>query len=260
MALVGVWQATGEVDQVHENLARLEQGAADAADKGAVILVTPELFVTGYAPSKVAASDGDAIREQLAEIARQRRIAVVASTVDSDGGQRYISASFFDTDGSELTRYRKSYLFGPEEKAVFAPGGAAPELFQYAGLRLALGICYDVEFPEFVRAAARSGAEALLMPTAVPATGNVGGLPPENTYNAERISTLMVPTRALENGLYIAYANHTPPGFTGLSCISGPHGNTLAQAGDGEELLLADVESQEAKRARRINTYLTDLR
>ncbi|WP_460464474.1 nitrilase-related carbon-nitrogen hydrolase, partial [Arthrobacter pigmenti] len=164
---------------------------------------TPELFATGYAPSQAAASDGGAIRERLAETARQRHIAVVASSVDHDGEEKYISASFFDAEGTELTRYRKSQLFGPEERSIFTPGTTAPEVFEYAGLRIALGICYDVEFPEFVRAAARRGVDALLIPTAVPTTGNVGGLSADRTYNAERISTLMVPCRAMENGLYI---------------------------------------------------------
>ncbi|WP_026818997.1 nitrilase-related carbon-nitrogen hydrolase [Arthrobacter castelli] len=260
MALIGVWQATGAVDRVQENLARLDQTAVAAAGKGADILVTPELFATGYAPSRAASSDGDTIRERLAETASRHHMALVASTVDHDGEETYISASFFDAEGKELTRYRKSQLFGLEEKSAFTPGTNAPELIQYAGLRLALGICYDVEFPEFVRAAARRGVDALLIPTAVPATGNVGGLPADRTYNAERISTLMVPCRAMENGLYIAYANHTVPNFTGLSCISGPHGNVLAQAGHDEELLLADIEALEVERARRINTYLNDLR
>ncbi|MHA7276439.1 nitrilase-related carbon-nitrogen hydrolase [Arthrobacter sp. Hz1] len=260
MARIGVWQATGKVAEIEENLARLDQMAADAARQGVDVVVTPELFVTGYAPARMCASDGKAVREQISDIARLRQIAIVGSSVDDEDGQRYISASFFDDEGSERTRYRKSHLFGPEEKSVFHPGVQPPRVFDYAGLRLALGICYDVEFPEFVRAAAQGGADALLVPTAVPFTGDVDGLPGDRTYNAERISTLMVPSRALENGIYVAYANHTPPHFTGLSCIAGPHGNLLAEARHAEVLIMADVDAEEVRRARRINTYLDDVK
>lgn len=260
MARIAVWQATGVVGDVEGNLQRLQAAASAAVVEGADVLVTPELFSTGYAPAHVFDSDGAAIRGRLAEYARLYGVGVVASTVDQDGDQRFISASFFDAQGVERTRYRKSYLFGDEERSVFLPGFAAPEVIEYAGLQIALGICYDVEFPEFVRGAARRGAEALLIPTAVPTTGDVGGLPSDRTYNADRISTLMVPCRAMENGMYVAYANHGGPDFTGLSCISGPHGNVLAQADRQELMLIAEFESAEVHRARHINTYLRDFR
>ncbi|MBG6181791.1 nitrilase-related carbon-nitrogen hydrolase [Arthrobacter sp. CAN_A1] len=260
MARIGVWQATGKVAKTEENLARLDQMAAHAAREGIDVVVTPELFATGYAPARMYTSDGRDVRGQLADIARRRHIAIVGSSVDNVDGQRYISASFFDPEGSELTRYRKSHLFGPEEKSVFRSGADSPRVFTYAGLRLALGICYDVEFPEFVRAAARAGADALLVPTAVPFTGNVDGLPADRTYNAERISTIMVPSRAMENGIFVAYANHAPPHFTGLSCIAGPHGNVLAEAHRDEGLIVAEVDAEEVQRARRINTYFDDVR
>ncbi|MHA7155708.1 nitrilase-related carbon-nitrogen hydrolase [Arthrobacter sp. TMN-50] len=260
MARIGVWQATGKVAETEENLARLDRMAAHAAHQEIDVVVTPELFATGYAPTRMDTSGGRAIREQLGIMARRHHIAIVGSSVDGEEGQRYISASFFDHEGSELTRYRKSHLFGPAEKSVFRPGAESSRVFEYAGLRLALGICYDVEFPEFVRAAAKDGTDALLVPTAVPFTGDVDGLPADRTYNAERISTIMIPSRALENGIYVAYANHTPPHFTGLSCIAGPHGSMLAEAGHDEVLIVAEVEAAEVRRARRINTYLDDVR
>ncbi len=254
---LAVLQAAGVVDAVEENLRRLDAFAARAAEQGAEILVSPELFATGYAPALVAGSDGPGIRAELAGIARRHGLALIGSTVDDTPDGRYISASLFDGQGTELTRYRKSHLFGAEEQAVFSPGNDLPELVPLLGLTVALGICYDIEFPEFARSAAQRGADLLLIPTAVPATGNVGDRAPEHTYNADRISTLLVPARALENGVYIAYANHTAPDFTGLSSITSPYGTFLGLAGYGEELIVADVEQAEVRRARELNTYLT---
>lgn len=259
MLRIAALQATGTPDAVEENLSRLAAHARAAADAGARLLVTPELFTAGYAPARVHGGDGAGQRARLAEIARSAGLALVASTVDDDGRHRHISASFFDSSGRELTRYRKAHLFGPEERSVFSPGGAVPEVIDYLGVRIALGICYDIEFPGFAAAAVRRGAELLCIPTAVPATGDIGGARPELTYNAERISTLMVPVRALESGTYIVYANHAAPAFTGLSCIASPYGTVLAAAGrSSEELLLADVDPAEAARARSINTYAED--
>ncbi|MHA7209640.1 nitrilase-related carbon-nitrogen hydrolase [Arthrobacter sp. MDT1-65] len=254
---LAVLQADGATGAVEENLRRLEAFAARAAEQGAGILVTPELFATGYAPALVADSDGPGIRASLADIARRHGIALVGSTVDATPDGRHISASLFDRQGAELTRYRKAHLFGAEEQSVFQPGNELPELVPLLGLTVALGICYDIEFPEFARSAAQRGADVLLIPTAVPTTGDVGGRAPEHTYNAEIISTLLVPARALENGVYVAYANHTAPDFTGLSCIAGPYGTFLGVAGHDEELIFADVDHAEVQRAREINTYLT---
>ncbi|WP_424466565.1 nitrilase-related carbon-nitrogen hydrolase [Pseudoclavibacter helvolus] len=273
MALISVLQAQGTPGAVDDNLKVLRSFAERAAGEGADILVTPELFATGYAPAKVAGDDGSPIRQRVAQIAADLGIAIVASTVEhtlersagfaanATTARRFISASLFGADGNELTRYRKSNLFGGEEQEVFNLGDAPAEVVEIAGLRVALAICYDIEFPEIARRAAVAGAEALLIPTAVPATGDVLGDQPGHSYNAEVISTHMVPVRALENGLYIAYANHAGPGFTGLSTIASPYGNTLAIASrDDTELLSAEFSSSEVAKARNVNSYLTDLR
>ncbi|MGV0111821.1 nitrilase-related carbon-nitrogen hydrolase [Arthrobacter sp. CP30] len=257
MPVLAVLQATGTAGAVEENLRRIDGAAERAAGQGVQILVTPELFATGYAPEHVADSDGPGIRAGLSSIARRRGIAVVGSTVDATANGRYISASLFDHRGAELTRYRKAHLFGAEEQSVFLPGSDIPELVPLLGLTVSLGICYDIEFPEYARNTAQRGADLLLIPTAVPATGDVGDRPAHATYNAERISTLLVPARSLENGIYIAYANHTAPDFTGMSCITSPYGTFLGLAGQGDELLIAEVSRAEVLRARELNTYLT---
>lgn len=261
MARMAVLQAVSRMGGTGENLALIRRAAVRAAEAGADLLVTPELFPTGYAPARAAESDGAGLRKELSVIADEEGIGVVASTVEDEGGTRFISASLFDETGTELLRYRKAHLFGDEERSAFTPGAGMPRAVDFRGLRVALGICYDIEFPEYARSAVRAGADLLCIPTAVPATGDVGGPQPLHTYNAERISTLLVPARALENGVYIAYANHAAPGFTGNSVIASPYGTLLAAAAaDGDELLLTDIHPDEVQRARRINTYAQDMR
>lgn len=251
---VAVLQATGLVNSVTENLRRIAARAHEAKQRGAKLLVTPELFTSGYAPSLVHGADGAAQREHLAAIAVEHGIALVASTVEHEDGRHYISASLFGPDGVELTRYRKQNLFGADENSVFTPGTEAPAVVDFNGVRIALGICFDVEFPEFVRSAALAGAELLCVPTAVPlrAADDAG----EQLFDTRLIPSMVVPTRALESQLFIAYANHAGPDFAGLSTIADPYGRRLATASGEGELILADVDLAVLAQARRDTDYL----
>lgn len=165
---VAVLQATGAVGSPQKNMRNVAFRAREARKRGADLLVTPELYATGYAPDSVHGTDGAGLREQLAAIAAASGIGLVASTVEHSNGFHYISPSLFDSTGTELTRYRKQHLFGDREKLVFTPGHDAPEVVLCGGIRIALGICFDIEFPEFSRAAALAGAQLLCVPTAVP--------------------------------------------------------------------------------------------
>lgn len=252
---VGVLQATAIVGDPHHNLAALEKAAHTAWSQDVQLLVTPELFVSGYDPAAVAADDGHEQRRSIADIARSAGLALVASTVDHRHGERFVSASLFDGDGLELTRYHKTHLFGPAENAVFTPGTEQPRVVPLHGVNIALGICFDVEFPEFTRAVARSGAELLCVPTAVPLRASADGRPAP--FDTRLVPGMVVPTRALESQLFIAYANHAGPGFAGLSCLSDPYGRRVAAAETGEELVVADVDRRILLDARRDTDYLS---
>lgn len=251
---VAVLQATGLVNSAAENLRRLAGQAREARRRGAALLVTPELFVSGYAPALVHTKDGTVHRGQLAAIARENAIGLVASTVEHQKGRHYISASFFDAEGTELTRYRKQNLFG-SEKSVFTPGAEAPAIVEFHGANVALGICFDVEFPEFVRAAALAGAELLCVPTAVPLreSDSTGAQP----FDTRLIPSMVVPTRALESQVYIAYANHAGPHFAGLSTIADPYGRHLSAAAADGELIVANINLNTLTQARRDTDYLS---
>jgi predicted amidohydrolase len=93
-------------------------------------------------------------------------------------------------------------------------------------------ICYDVEFPETVRAAAVRGARLVLVPTAL-------------SEGFAAVPQLLVRARALENQVTVAYANHSGMedgcDFLGGSVIAAPDGSLLAEAGAGPELLFAEL-------------------
>lgn len=263
--VVAVAQSEAVVDDVDRNLATLARLAARARDLGADLVVTPELFATGYAPDRAWRHDGAAVRDALASIARAERIALVASSVEAvavggDGEVHRISASLFDPDAGELVRFGKRHLFGEVERAWMTPADAYAPPFAWAGVTWGGGICYDVEFPEFARAQALAGADILLIPTAVPvAEGGADDLGDAWHYSASLTSTLQVPARALESGVAIAYANHCGPGFTGRSCIATPFGRLAVLLGDGEDVAVARIPLDAILRARAVNTYGPDL-
>lgn len=252
---IAVLQSTGVVGECQKNLARLEAAAQRAHAAGAALLVTPELFVSGYDPLAVHAGDGASQRTSMAEIAATAQIALVGSTVEADSGHRYISASLFDSLGREVTRYRKQHLFGGDESLVFRAGTDAPELVHVGEFTAALGICFDIEFPEFAREQALRGADLLLIPTAVPLREERSGAP--HPLDTRILSTIVVPARAFESQLFIAYANQAGAKFSGHSTVADPYGRRLVTAGDGDELIFAELDSSVVAQARSDVEYLS---
>lgn len=256
MVLLALMQANSAVLDVQSNCDAVDDAARTAAASGAQLLLTPELFPVGYAPRRLRAGLDPgmlpALRQTLAGIARRNGIALVYSlpAVTAEGDWQ-ITATLVDESGHELLHYAKVHLFGPEERAAFAPAGAAPAVVEFHGVKTSLVICYDIEFPESARAAALRGAELLLVPTAL-----AGGF--------DAVPQVLVRARALENQLTVAYANHTGTedgsDFLGGSVIAAPDGSLLAEAGAGTELLFAELPEASRPVAAEAVAYLRDRR
>jgi predicted amidohydrolase len=226
-------------DAVAHALERLDTAAAQARAAGADVLITPEMALTGYHcdPEWLRAvaqpADGPWSRA-VGDIARRHGLALVYGYPEAapDGQRPYNAAQAVGPDGTTLANYRKTHLFGVVDEARFTPGSQPPATFVYRGWRLGLLICYDVEFPEAVRLLALQGADAVLVPTA-------------NMPAFDEVQQLLVPARACENHLYVAYANacgvEAGLAYGGLSTVAGPRGKVLARAGRGDELLVASL-------------------
>jgi len=165
----------------------------------------------------------------------------------------YNSAAAVTPDGQRLI-YRKLHLYGSYERSLFRPGSAAPPVFRIGGLNVGLLICYDVEFPEMVRHLALGGADLVLVLTALPASGH-----------AAFIARSIIPVRAFENQVFVAYANHAGRddtfAYAGQSGIAAPDGTDLARAPEtGGNVLIAEIDPAAYAAARAANPYLTDRR
>ncbi|MGY4532133.1 putative amidohydrolase [Pseudomonas sp. TE3786] len=233
---LALWQTEGHPGDIAANLADLAVQARAAASAGAQLLLCSELWLGGYnlRAQQAEAADGPSA-QHIAELAREHGIAICYGYAESheDGGKPYNSAQVIDANGTRLSNYRKTHLFGTFERTLFTPGERLEKPFEFAGWSIGLLICFDVEFPENVRKLTLEGTELLLIPTA---------LTPE--YRA--VPDLIVPARAVENQLFVAYCNHSGIeaglAFLGGSCVAAPDGSKLASAGNGEALLVVDLD------------------
>ncbi|GAA5034925.1 carbon-nitrogen hydrolase family protein [Streptomyces siamensis] len=248
-------QSSGRPGSVVENLKVLDEAAGRAAAAGAGLLATPEMFLTGYAIGDDVArlaepADGDSA-DAIAEIATRHGVAVAYGYPERDGERVFNSAQLISADGTRLANYRKTHLFGCFERDHFTPGEQPVVQAELGGLRVGLMICYDVEFPENVRAHALAGTDLLIVPTA-------------QMHPFQFVAESVVPVRAFENQMYVAYVNRTGPEgefeFVGLSTLAGPDGIARARAGRGEELVLADADPVLLADSRETNPYLKDRR
>ncbi|NHN88030.1 carbon-nitrogen hydrolase family protein [Acetobacter conturbans] len=245
-------QTAGTPGDIEANLRELDRAAEQAKGQGADLLVTPELFVTGYdigdALFDLAATDPiPAVRD----IAIRQGVALLVGFAESTPEGLCNSAVLIDRMGRELLRYRKQHLFGDMDRHFFRAGTALPVIVSFMGVHVAVMICYDVEFPEYVRAVALAGCELLLVPTAQMAPF---------TFVAREV----IRTRAWENQIYIAYINHDgrerDTVYVGNSQIVAPDATVLARIEHGDGLILADVMPGVVEQAQRDNPYFRDRR
>ncbi|KUM71649.1 carbon-nitrogen hydrolase family protein [Streptomyces curacoi] len=248
-------QSSGRPGSTVENLKVLDEAAGRAAAAGAGLLVAPEMFLTGYAIGGDIArlaepADGDSA-DAIAETATRHGLAIAYGYPERAGDTVFNSAQLISADGTRLANYRKTHLFGCFERDHFTPGDQQVVQAELGGLRVGILICYDVEFPENVRAHALAGTDLLVVPTA-------------QMHPFQFVAESMIPVRAFENQMYVAYVNRAGREgefeFVGLSTLAGPDGVARTRAGRGEELVLADVDPAFLAASREENPYLKDRR
>lgn len=247
-------QHEGVPGDVDANMAIIAAAAREAAAQGAHVLVTPEMFVTGYnIGDRLAPLATPDLVDRVAAVAVEAGIAIVAGLPEPvpDGGIAN-ALVMVDRGGRELLRYRKTHLFGALDRSLFVPGDTLPPSIELHGVRLSVLICYDVEFPETVRAAALDGADAVIVPTA-------------QMEPYAHIAERLIPVRAWESQVHVVYVNRVGTegdlSYVGRSSIAAPDGTTLTSLGAHDTgLLIATIDPETTRRARQENPYLHDRR
>lgn len=252
---VALFQGPAAAGDVSTNVAAIEIAAQRAAARDAAILITPEMSATGYniggrSAQRAEPSDGP-LHEAIAAIAVKHAIAIIYGYPECSPDGNYNTAVAIGPDGHTLGSHHKVHLYADLDRTLFRRGDTLVSQFELGGMTCGLAICYDIEFPELARAHADAGTEVLFVPTAL-------------MQPFEVVSRVVVPTRAYENQLFVVYANRCDIegelDYCGLSCVVGPDGADLIRAGDGEELLLVDIDPAAAAAERTLNTNLADRR
>ncbi|WP_203833406.1 carbon-nitrogen hydrolase family protein [Actinoplanes regularis] len=251
MMRIACWQAAC-MPGVDRFLERLGAVAARAAAGGAELLVTPEMSVGGYPLRRdvLAEVAGGAAGAAVARIAREHGLAIVYGWPETASTGLHNSVRLIDRTGEALVSYRKAHLYRPAEPQ-FVPGSDGVVQATLGELRVGLLICYDVEFPEMVRAHALAGTELLVVPTALMTPW-------------EFVARVLVPARAFESQLYVAYTNwigrNEGVRFCGLTTVAAPDTGLVRVEEPREELLFAEIDPKVIAAARAATTYLADRR
>ena len=231
--LIAVAQLAITVAEPDANRRAAADAVAEAAAAGARLVVLPELCDSGYVfdaadPAAEArglaapAADSTTLR-QWHELAARHRLVIVGGFCELGAdGRLYNSAALVDASGTRAV-YRKAHLWD-SEKLVFTPGDAALPTVDTEVGRVAVMVCYDLEFPEWTRLAALDGADLIAAPVNWPGYSWPEGERPAEVVKAQ--------AAAAANGVFVAVADRcrTERGVSWISgsLIASPEGYTLA--------------------------------
>lgn len=227
----------GGIDANISNLERLMAGMEQAD-----LLVLPELCSTGYnfASRDQAWELSEEISKSryvqfLKQTCSQRKCFIVSGLNEREGDKLYNTAVLIGPEGY-IGKYRKIHLF-MNEKDVFTPGEAEPEVFYIGSCRLGMLICFDWIFPEVWRILALKGADVIAHPSNLVIPG---------------LAQRAVPVHALINRVYVVLANRIGTEreitFTGQSQVADPTGEVLVQASSsGEEVDIVEIDPLRAR-------------
>jgi N-carbamoylputrescine amidase len=273
------------------NFAAAVQHVREAARAGANIVCLPELFRAQYFCQRedvrlfdLAEAIPGPSTNKLAEVARELRVAIVASLFERRApGLYHNTAVTLNADGAIAGVYRKMHI--PDdplyyEKFYFAPGDLGFQAVDTAFGRVGTLVCWDQWYPEGARLTALQGAEVLFYPTAI------GWHAAEkDEFGAAQYDAWQTIQRghAIANGVYVAGVNRVGPErgdvklpggdtltngaagpgleFWGGSFLADPFGRVIAKAShDAEEILLGEIDLGLIEETRRNWPFLRDRR
>jgi predicted amidohydrolase len=254
--VVAAVQLSSQAD-VAQNLERVATLVAEAAGRGAKLVLLPEnfAFLGGTEDDRRAIAEAipsGPIGARLAEIARANGVWLLGGGMaerSSDPDRPYNTCAVFDPEGRLAARYRKIHLFDvdlaerPYRESSASSAGAEPVTISAAGIGVGLSICYDLRFPELYRALTAAGAELLVVPAAFTVTTG------KDHWH------VLLRARAIEAQAYVIAAaqwgKHPGGRVTfGKSCIVDPWGEVVAQASEGEGVITAAFDRDYLHRVR----------
>lgn len=248
----------------------------DAANQGAKVILTQELFASLYFcqtedPEKfdLAIPIPSTLTNTFCELANELGIHLILSLFEKRVPGLFHNTSIcIDSTGKIINRYRKMHIPddpGFYEKFYFTPGDLGYQTTQLGELNIGTLICWDQWFPEAARLTAMQGAQILTYPTAI---GYWEGEPKEpdaeKARQKEAWQTIQR-SHAIANGCFVAAINRVGSEgeikFWGSSFVADPGGNIIAQASEDQpEILICDIDISLMDRTRQMWPFFRDRR
>jgi omega-amidase len=236
------------------NFAAARQLIDGAKPEPRSLVLLPEMFATGFSMNVPGIAEGvkSETANFLASTAREFSIYLIGGIVTTAPDSRGQNQSVvFNPLGREIARYSKMQPFSLGGEAKHYAAGNEPVVFDWEGVKVAPFVCYDLRFPEVFRRAVRKGAEMFAVIANWPVI-RIGHW------------VTLLQARAIENLAFVAGTNRcgTDPKlkYNGRSVIVNEHGTVLADAGDGQKVIFADVDPKTIRQWRMDFPALSDMR
>lgn len=226
--------------QPEQNFAHAEELIRQAVEAQPDVIVLPETWNTGFFPKEgleaFCDQDGAQVKARIGALAAQYGVNIVAGSVSNlRDGKIYNTAMVFDRTGACIASYDKTHLFTPMKEDLYYTPGDHLCRFTLDGVQCGLVICYDIRFPELTRSLTVPGLDMLFV---------VSQWPKVRTFHLRSLTT----ARAIENQMFLVCCNACGPVgrylYGGNSAIIDPWGETLALAGEQEQLLHGECDLQ----------------
>jgi len=242
-------------DVKEQNVQKALEMIKKAAEKGAELVVLPEMFNCPYQlnyfkPFAEEIPEGFTY-QSLSQAAQENKVYLIGGSIpEKDGNHYYNTSLFFDKNGELIGLHRKIHLFDIDvkgkiafkESAVLSPGKKIT-VIETPLAKIGIAICYDIRFPELIRVMALEGAEIICVPAAFNMT--TGPLHWETLFRCRAIDNQLFmiaasPARKV-TASYVAY---------GHSLAVDPWGKVINEAGTAEELLIVNLDLTEIQKVR----------
>lgn len=254
--VLGLLQTECILGDREHNLKTAKKMFLEAAGKGANFIVLPELFYEGYDARLYVAEKIEETAQRNLEmievfkaLCQEKAVYAVVPFVEKADGKYYNALTFIDDAGRVVRTYQKAHLWDAD-KICFSPGDKGPGLVDTPFGKIALMICYDIDFPEMARYAALNGAEIVVLPVA-------WDFIHWDLYN------IFTSARAADNMMYVCTANifeKTETSYLfGGSRVVNPRGTPIAQLPICEGgMIIQEVDLAKVYEYRKAFPYLTD--
>ncbi|WP_338453407.1 carbon-nitrogen family hydrolase [Niallia oryzisoli] len=242
---IAVVQINIEFGQPDTNFTKVEESIKEAEVNGVDVVVFPEMWNTGYDLKQLetlADKNGERSKALFARLAKEYQVNIVGGSVATKKQNKFYNTMYIaNRTGEIISEYDKAHLFKLMDEHLYMDAGQKLNTFELDGTVCGGVICYDLRFPEWIRAHVLKGAKIMFIPAEWPST---------------RIDhwQLLLQARAIENQCFIVAVNRvgSDPGndFNGHSMVIAPWGELLISGQSQEGIYYTEINLQEVDKVR----------